>query len=164
MSSFGRQLAALRVAAKLSQRGLARRATLTPAYVSLLEGGHRAPERATVDRLADALALSREDRAALTIAAGYAAAGATAPQPPCLLHDAETLLRDAALHPTVEQSVQILVAEFTRGLLQRVQSGLPLVPNSTGTWQQRTLEAIDEYLSDELRRAWRASERPLFDL
>ena len=64
--AFATLLRRERIDAGLSQEDLAERAGLSPRAISDLERGlRRAPHRPTVDRLADALHLSQEDRAAL---------------------------------------------------------------------------------------------------
>jgi transcriptional regulator with XRE-family HTH domain len=55
----------------LSQQELARRAALDAAVVNRTEANLRHPTRGTVERLADALELGPEGRAALLVAAGY---------------------------------------------------------------------------------------------
>ena len=68
--TFGSVLRQLRTAAALSQEALAERAGLSPRGISDLErGARRTPYLATVDLLADALALSPDDRQALLAAA-----------------------------------------------------------------------------------------------
>jgi predicted ATPase/DNA-binding XRE family transcriptional regulator len=68
--TFGAVLRQLRTAAALSQEALAERAGLSPRGISDLErGARRTPYLATVDLLADALALSPDDRQALLAAA-----------------------------------------------------------------------------------------------
>lgn len=47
-----------RLKAKISQSALARKAGLAPAFVCRIEGGHQAPELATVRKLAKALKVS----------------------------------------------------------------------------------------------------------
>ena len=67
--SFGALLRRHRLAAGLTQRDLAQRARLSLRGVNALELGHRqAPRRQTLARLADALGLSSEDRAAFDAA------------------------------------------------------------------------------------------------
>ncbi len=64
--TFGELLRRYRVAAGLSQEGLAERAGLSPRAISALERGERrGPQRETVRLLADALGLTPYDRAAL---------------------------------------------------------------------------------------------------
>jgi non-specific serine/threonine protein kinase len=68
--SFGQLLRTLRVAAGLTQEELAERGGLSPRGISDLErGARRSPHPATVRRLAAALRLDAEDRAALQAAA-----------------------------------------------------------------------------------------------
>ncbi len=84
--SFGDLLRRYRVAAGLTQEELAERAHLSVDAVSTLERGmRRAPRKATVSLLADALALQPEDRAVFVAAARQhttldAATMATAPE------------------------------------------------------------------------------------
>jgi tetratricopeptide (TPR) repeat protein/transcriptional regulator with XRE-family HTH domain len=67
--AFGLLLKRTRRAAKLTQAELAERAGFSTDYISKLERGARHPQRATVTLLADALALSPSERAALESAA-----------------------------------------------------------------------------------------------
>src|SRR5690349_11641395 len=68
--SFGRLLQQARLAAGLSQEALAERAGLSARAISALERGvNRAPHLETVSRLAAALGLTAEHRAALLAAA-----------------------------------------------------------------------------------------------
>src|SRR5256714_6207374 len=67
--SFGALLKRYRVAAGLSQEALAERARLSTRAISDLERGvKQTPRRDTVELLAEALQLSREDHAALEAA------------------------------------------------------------------------------------------------
>ncbi|MFG1647100.1 helix-turn-helix domain-containing protein, partial [Amycolatopsis sp. NPDC049252] len=78
MDSFGARLRRLRRAAGLTQEALAEKSGLSGQAVGALErGDRRFPQRATLDRLADALELSGDDRAAFTAAA----ARPTGPKP-----------------------------------------------------------------------------------
>src|SRR5262245_37620277 len=67
--TFGTLLKRSRRAAHLTQAQLAERAGFSVVYISMLERGARAPQRTTVDLLADALALTADERAALEGAA-----------------------------------------------------------------------------------------------
>jgi len=74
-ATFGALLRRHRLAAGLTQEALAERAGLSPDAISLLERGLRTvPRRDTVDRLAGALALSPDERLALTRAASRSGA------------------------------------------------------------------------------------------
>ena len=70
-AAFGELLASLRTIRGWSQGQLAKRSGLDPSSISRLEAGTRAPERETVLRLADALALPIPDRDRLLAAAGF---------------------------------------------------------------------------------------------
>jgi len=62
--TFGEMLRRYRVAAALSQEGLAERAGVSPRAISALERGERlAPQQETTRQLADALGLTAEERA-----------------------------------------------------------------------------------------------------
>src|SRR5205823_11926996 len=64
--AFGELLKRYRVAAGLTQEGLAERAGLSERAISDLErGARRAPQRATLQLLAEALGLAGEEQAAL---------------------------------------------------------------------------------------------------
>ncbi len=70
MDSFGVRLRRLRRAAKLTQEALAEKSGLSGQAVGALErGDRRYPHRETLDRLADALGLAGDDRAAFAAAA-----------------------------------------------------------------------------------------------
>jgi transcriptional regulator with XRE-family HTH domain/tetratricopeptide (TPR) repeat protein len=66
---FGVALKRARRGARLTQAQLAERAGFSVVYISMLERGTRQPQRTTVDLLADALALTADERAALEVAA-----------------------------------------------------------------------------------------------
>ncbi len=61
--TFGMLLRRFRDARALTQEELAERAGLTPQAIGLLERGDRRPQRYTVQKIADALGLSAEERA-----------------------------------------------------------------------------------------------------
>src|SRR5947209_8507049 len=80
MDSFGTLLRRYRLAASLSQEGLAERAQLSAATIAALERGrHSRPRPETVVLLAKALALDSGQQAALIRAATGEATGAVAP-------------------------------------------------------------------------------------
>jgi transcriptional regulator with XRE-family HTH domain len=164
VSNFAEVLRALRERAALSQRGVARRCGLTPAYVSLLEGGRRMPERPTVERLADALDLTAADRARLMLAAGYAAPLEAITPARGLLTEAEGVIAEATL--TAEQRVLVghLTTVYVQGLAARIRAGKPLVTDLAAPWQQRVLEAMDEKMADDFATFRESYLRPLFDL
>jgi predicted ATPase/DNA-binding XRE family transcriptional regulator len=82
MASFGELLRQYRSAGGISQEYLAARARLSREAVSALErGARRAPYRATVVLLADALGLSAEQRAALELAAAHGRARTASESP-----------------------------------------------------------------------------------
>lgn len=177
VSGFAADLARLRRAATLSQRGVAKRAGLTPAYISLLEGGRRAPERPTVERLAAALDLSANERARLIRSAGYVAdpppvavpvagrdAATAPPVSDSLLHDAESLLASAKFPVPQRDLAVTLITAYTGGLIERVRAGLPLVSDLAAPWQRQILAAIDERVRGAVAEERRLLERPIFDL
>src|SRR5579859_3191970 len=67
--AVGALLRRYREAAGLSQQALAERAGVSPRGLLYLERGMRRPYPATLRRLADALSLTAQERAALTLAA-----------------------------------------------------------------------------------------------
>lgn len=69
--AFGDLLGSLRTIRGWSQGYLAKRSDLDPSSISRFEAGARAPERETVLRLADALALPIPERDRLLAAAGF---------------------------------------------------------------------------------------------
>ena len=77
-TSFGGLLRRYRVAVGLTQEELAERAALSLRGLAYLEQGERRPFRDTVRRLADALALDRQQRAAFEAAARAGAGGSSA--------------------------------------------------------------------------------------
>lgn len=104
-SPFGDMLRKLRRASRLTQELLAERADFSPIYITLLEGGKRLPPLQTVDRLAEALGASEEERATLRRLAA-AREGPLHNLPPTLtpclgreaqLAEAEGLLRSASV-------------------------------------------------------------------
>lgn len=60
MLALGRAIRTLRAARGLSQRDLARRAALTPSFLSLVEMGKRKPSLAVTGRIAEALDMPTE--------------------------------------------------------------------------------------------------------
>src|SRR5918912_1635411 len=85
---FGALLRRYRLAAGLTQEGLAERAGLAPRGLPRLEAGEHKPQRSTLQRLADALGLTPEQRRRLEAASGRLASsrdtprGAEARRPP----------------------------------------------------------------------------------
>ncbi len=78
-SAFGSLLRRYRIAAGLSQEGLAERARISMQAVGALERGHRrAPQRETLSLLVEALALDPEQRASFEAVARQSAARAIA--------------------------------------------------------------------------------------
>ncbi|MGH2485000.1 MAG: helix-turn-helix domain-containing protein, partial [Ktedonobacterales bacterium] len=69
--TFGALMRELRDRNGLSQDELAKLLAQSTSYVSLLETGRRKPTRRVVSNLCSALALSEEDEAKLTAAAGF---------------------------------------------------------------------------------------------
>jgi transcriptional regulator with XRE-family HTH domain len=67
--AFGTALKRARRAARLTQAELAERAGFSVVYISMLERGARQPQRTTLTLLADALALSSDERAAFAATA-----------------------------------------------------------------------------------------------
>src|SRR5919199_2609497 len=83
--SFGELLKRYRVAAGLSQEALAERARLSTRAISDLERGvKQTPRRDTVELLAEALELSREDAAALEAAVSRRKGPLSVTAPPTL--------------------------------------------------------------------------------
>ena len=164
VSNFGATLRVLRERAALSQRGLARRCGLTPAYVSLLEGGRRMPERPTVERLAEALDLSSEDCGRLLLSAGYAAPVAAVAAPAGPLAVAESVIDDADLTPQQRDVIARLTALYVQGLTARIRAGRPLVSDLAAPWQQRILDVMDEKMADDFAAFRESYLRPSFDL
>lgn len=89
--SFPVLLRNLRERAGLSQTKLAQLASLTHSHISRLESGERNPTCDAVLRLAEALRLDLDERAALVMAAGYL--------PPHVLLDPDVLLLARLLSP-----------------------------------------------------------------
>ena len=164
VNTFAEALQRARQEAGLSQRGLAKRCGLTPAYLSLLEGGRRMPERPMVDRVAAALELDEEAGARLMVAAGYAPAAGL----PCVhagpLAEVEALLTDAGMTAGQRAQIAMLVRLYSEGLVARVRAGQPLVANLAAPWQQRVLEAMQEKMSADFEAFREAYMRPSFDL
>ena len=163
-SSFAATLRRLRETAGLSQRGLAKRCGLTPAYLSLLEAGRRTPERGTVLRLAEALALQETSRAGLLHAAGYAEQGRAGARDPGPLAEVEALLADKDFTPQQRTLMTALVAAYAEGLAARARAGRPLVSDLATPWQQRILETLQEKMAEDFESFREAYLRPSFDL
>ena len=93
---FGSLLKRLREQRRVSQSKLAERAEFDHSYVSRLESGTRMPTREAVDRLSEALGLSRPEQDALRAAAGF------------LPHEVSSLLAD---EPVVSEVLDLLQNE-----------------------------------------------------
>lgn len=164
VNTFAEALRGARQEAGLSQRGLAKRCGLTPAYLSLLEGGRRMPERPTVERIAAALALDEPTGARLMVAAGYAPVGGLPTARAGPLTEAEALLADLSLTPAQRDQIAQLVRLYIEGLVARVRAGHPLVANLAAPWQQRMLEAMEEKMNEDFEAFREGYMRPSFDL
>jgi predicted ATPase/transcriptional regulator with XRE-family HTH domain len=130
-SSFGGELRRHRRTAGLTQEALAERAGCSWHYVSMLERGVRVPHPATLNLLADALAIGAGDRAALhaMATAPHAAVSGRWPSPPIgsLVGRDEDVVRIVGL--LREPQVQLLTLTGPGGvgktaLAQRVASVL----------------------------------------
>ena len=163
-TAFAALLQRLRQAAGLSQRALAKRCGLTPAYLSLLEAGRRTPERPTVERVAGALDLSEPERVALILSAGYAPAGGMPEAQRGPLADVEALLDDPDFTPQQRALMATLVRAYAEGLAARARAGKPLVSDLAAPWQQRILEALHEKMAEDFESFREAYMRPSFDL
>lgn len=111
--AFGELLASLRTIRARSQGRLARDAGLDPSSVSRLEAGTRAPERDTVLKLADALALPIPDRDRLLAAAGFRSPALDDPQ----ISELALLLTDPKLPDVAVQDLRAalrVVIQFAR--------------------------------------------------
>ena len=164
VTTFAATLQRFRQAAGHSQRGLAKRCGLTPAYLSLLESGRRTPERTAVERIADALALNEDDRTALLLSAGYAPSGGMPASPAGPLADVEALLAGPDFTPQQRALMTSLVTSYAQGLAARARAGKPLVADLAAPWQQRILEAMQEKMAENFESFRDAYMRPSFDL
>jgi transcriptional regulator with XRE-family HTH domain len=164
VNTFAGALQRARQDAGLSQRALAKRCGLTPAYLSLLEGGRRMPERPTVERIASALGLGEGEGARLMVAAGYAPVGGLPAAHIGPLADVEALLADGSFTPTQRTQIAALVRLYAEGLAARARAGKPLVSDLAAPWQQRILEAMQEKMSEDFESFREAYMRPSFDL
>ena len=163
-STFAATLQGFRQATGLSQRALAKRCGLTPAYLSLLEAGRRAPERSAVQRLADALELRESDRATLLVSAGYAPPHGLPEAQAGALAEVETLLQEPGFTPQQRAQMTALVTAYAQGLAARARAGKPLVSDLAAPWQQRILEALHEKMAEDFESFREAYMRPSFDL
>jgi transcriptional regulator with XRE-family HTH domain len=102
---FGELLGNLRAARAWSQGRLAKQAGLDPSAVSRLEAGVRAPERDTVQRLADALVLPMTERDRLLAAAGFRSIALDDP----LISELAMLLADPSLPEQVQQELRAVI-------------------------------------------------------
>jgi transcriptional regulator with XRE-family HTH domain len=164
VNTFADALQRARQDAGLSQRGLAKRCGLTPAYLSLLEGGRRMPERPTVERIAAALEMDDDEGAQLMVAAGYAPAGGLRAAHVGPLAEVEALLTDVSVTATQRNQIALLVRLYVEGLVARVRAGQPLVANLAAPWQQRVLEAMQEKMNEDFEAFRERYMRPSFDL
>ncbi len=99
---FGELLGSLRTIRGFSQGELARRSNLDPSSISRLEAGTRVPERETVLRLADALALPIPDRDRLLASAGFRSIALDDP----LITELAMLLADPTLGEATSQDLR----------------------------------------------------------
>jgi len=104
-SALGELLGAFRTARGWSQGRLAQQAKFDPSFVSRLEAGTRAPERETVNRLADALVLPIADRDRLMAAAGFRSTTLDDP----LISELALLLADPDLPELVERDLRAVI-------------------------------------------------------
>lgn len=110
---FSDLLREFRERAGLSQSRLARLARIDHSYVSRLEGGRRAPERAVVLRLAEALGLDPTERDRLLVAAGAAPVSA-------LTHDVGDPVLERAARLLLDDTVPAPVRADFRAALAAV--------------------------------------------
>jgi|SRR5579859_1290074 len=120
--TFGALLRRARLAAGLSQEGLAERVHLSREAISTLERGtRRAPRQETIDLLADALGLAPTERARLQqVARGQMAAAASVPH----LLEARELLPLAGRGPEVAHLERHLAGEGPPLLLFAGEPGI----------------------------------------
>jgi transcriptional regulator with XRE-family HTH domain len=104
-SALGELLGSFRTARGWSQGRLAQQARFDPSFVSRLEAGTRAPERETVNRLADALVLPIADRDRLMAAAGFRSIALDDP----LISELALLLTDPGLPEPVERDLRAVI-------------------------------------------------------
>src|SRR6478609_11890272 len=104
-SALGELLGSFRTARGWSQGRLAQQARFDPSFVSRLEAGTRAPERETVNRLADALVLPIADRDRLMAAAGFRSISLEDP----LISELALLLADPSLPESVERDLRAVI-------------------------------------------------------
>jgi transcriptional regulator with XRE-family HTH domain len=161
-SALGTLMRAHRERRGLSQRALARAVGVTPAYISLIERGERRPEASVVERLAAALAGTDTQRTELRRAAGYADPEGALEPAPALAH-LHRVIRDPALAPEQQATIEALVVTYAVGLVRRAREGKPLVADLAAPWQVRVLEAIQEKLTEDSQQADAYLNR-LFDL
>jgi tetratricopeptide (TPR) repeat protein/transcriptional regulator with XRE-family HTH domain len=108
--SFAALLKRYRRAAGMTQEELAERANYSVSYISMLERGERVPVRATVELLADALAIPPAERP--TFLAGARAAGDASPTSPGASRPRSTLLTaPGARAPLFGRAVELALAE-----------------------------------------------------
>ena len=162
---FGELLRRHRRAAGISQDFLAERARLSPAAVSALERGRRrAPYRATVTLLADALGLSEEQRAELELAAEYGRARGVSPGP----------AHEANIEPAAAERITNLPVQLTSFIGRDAELAelsallkthrLVTVTGSGGIGKTRTsLQFAEQLLDDFADGVWFIELAPLAD-
>jgi len=164
VNTFAATLRRFRETAGLSQRGLAKRCGLTPAYLSLLEAGRRMPERGTVERIGAALGLGPREMGDLLLAAGYSAGAGSEAAMTGPLAAVEALLQEAVFTPNQRILMTALITAYAEGLAARVRAGRPLVSDLAAPWQQRILETLQEKMAEDFESFREAYMRPSFDL
>ncbi len=184
--TFAKLLRHYRTAAGFTQEELAERAGLSLRGVLYLERGGRQPYRDTIRRLADALALSQEGRAAL-LAAGRRHGSGDAASPAA----GAQLPREDESEAVQPGWVYVVHTQGDRGPVERLQADLQRrgtttwvdqddLPAGTPSWEQALREAVrgalavpliasphtrsSRYVADELRIAELYGRRvyPLF--
>ncbi len=173
--SFAELLRQYRTAAGFTQEELADRAGLSLRGVLYLERGGRQPYRDTIRRLADALALTEDDRAALLAAARRHSGGDAGSRT-----EADRLPPEDELEVAQPGWVYVAYAQGDRGRVERLRGDLQRrgvttwvdqddLPAGTPSWEQALREAIrgapavllvasshtrsSRYVADELRIA-----------
>ena len=173
--TFAERLRTERTARGLSKRALALRAGLSPAYITLLEQGRRAPTRPVVEALGTAMtkAVGAEAAAAqLLEAAGYAAGGEAPDGAPsgddCRLAATAAvaaLLTDERLPLPVRAKLDEVMTEIIGVLHARLRQRLPPSVNPIEI-RRLLLGALPDRGSEEaeMRRVLEELRSPVYDL
>ncbi|HEY7092017.1 MAG TPA: helix-turn-helix domain-containing protein, partial [Ktedonobacterales bacterium] len=138
--AFGLLLKRYRRATRMTQAQLAERAGFSVVYISMLERGARQPQRTTVALLADALALSPAERAALEAVAPLPSPRAGGDATPRL--PTGGFLGATPVGPLVGREAELIVIENALEAVAQGQGRLLTLSGGPGVGKTRLAQEI----------------------